>query len=148
MQTSLQDVPEPTLSDPVDLGWGLAPEPARSRRAAPPARVEPPRRPSSEEIDDGWFLPDDAPEPALAAQPVPAPQPEPEPVAQPEAARLDLNAATADELCTVPGIARTRAARILALRDRIGRFESVDDLARVQGLGAKTVETLRPYLTV
>lgn len=129
-----------SLTDPLDLGWALAPEPARSRRPAPPAPADAPRALTTEEIDDGWYLPDDAlDEPTQASH---APQPAPQP------APLDLNSATAEQLCTVPGIARLRASRILALRERMGRFASVDDLVGVQGLGRKTVAALRPYLTV
>ena len=125
-----------SLTDPLDLGWALAPEPARSRRPARPAHAHAPRALTTEEIDDGWYLPDDAlDEPTQAS---PAPQP----------ARLDLNSATAEQLCAVPGIARLRASRILALRARLGRFAAVDDLVAVQGLGRKTVDALRPYLTV
>lgn len=138
-QATVRPATEPPTADPIDLGWALAPEPARSRRPAPAPRATPPRQLTTAEIDDGWVLPDDSPTAPPTAQPCDA---------APQPALVDLNTATADELCQVPGIARLRASRILELRQRVGRFESVDDLAQVQGLGPKSVAALRPYLTV
>jgi competence protein ComEA len=60
---------------------------------------------------------------------------------------IDLNRASAGELYLVPGIGPTVAERILDERAR-GPFKSVDDLRRVHGIGAKTLERLRPYLKV
>jgi competence protein ComEA len=60
---------------------------------------------------------------------------------------VDVNRATADELQKLPGIGPKLAQRILDERGR-ARFKSVDDLRRVAGIGAKTLEHLRPYVTV
>lgn len=54
---------------------------------------------------------------------------------------VDINRADADELQRLPGIGPALAARIVAER-RLRPFESVDDLRRVQGIGAATVERL------
>ena len=40
------------------------------------------------------------------------------------------------------------ATRIVAFREKNGAFKSVDDLLKVQGVGEKSLEKLRPYLTV
>lgn len=48
---------------------------------------------------------------------------------------LDLNAATADELESLPGVGQALAARIVAERTARGRFRSLEDLARVPGIG-------------
>lgn len=61
--------------------------------------------------------------------------------------RIDINRATAKELESLPGIGPKLAARILAERE-LGPFESVDHLQRVRGIGAKTVEKLRPFVIV
>ena len=60
---------------------------------------------------------------------------------------VDVNRAAAEELQKLPGIGPKLAQRILDERTR-GRFRSVDDLRRVAGIGAKTLEHLRPYVTV
>jgi beta-lactamase superfamily II metal-dependent hydrolase len=58
--------------------------------------------------------------------------------------RLDLNAATEDELMDLPGIGPTLARRIA-----LGRpFRSVDDLRRVRGIGEVRMEELRPLVIV
>lgn len=61
---------------------------------------------------------------------------------------LDLNRATAAELERLPGIGPALAARIVAYRDSIGRFRTVDDLDRVRGIGPVLLERLRPHVSV
>lgn len=62
--------------------------------------------------------------------------------------RIVLNAADAQELCRLPGVGPARAAKILALRDRLGRFRSLRQLLRVRGIGRRTLERLRPRLVL
>jgi competence protein ComEA len=57
---------------------------------------------------------------------------------------IDLNNASAAELQRLPGIGPKRAQQIIAERP----FRTVDELRRVHGIGAKTLEKLRPYITV
>jgi competence protein ComEA len=61
--------------------------------------------------------------------------------------RIHLNQASAAELQRLPGIGPALSARIVAARAQ-QPFKSVDDLRRVSGIGAKTLERLRPFLTV
>jgi competence protein ComEA len=60
---------------------------------------------------------------------------------------VDLNTATVEELKRVPWLGKELAPRIVAAR-REKPFQSVDDLIRVPGIKAKTLEKVRPYLTV
>lgn len=60
---------------------------------------------------------------------------------------VDLNRATADQLETLPGIGPKRAQDIIDYRQQ-HPFTSVDDLDNVRGVGPKTMETLRPLVTV
>jgi competence protein ComEA len=60
---------------------------------------------------------------------------------------IDVNRASAAELRTLPGIGPTLAARIVEARSK-QRFRSVDDLRKVRGIGAKTLQRLRPHVTV
>jgi len=60
---------------------------------------------------------------------------------------IDVNVAGTAELESVPGIGPTRAAAIVADRERVGPFADVDALERVKGIGPATVESIRPYVT-
>jgi competence protein ComEA len=62
-------------------------------------------------------------------------------------APVDVNKATAEELQSLPGIGPTLAARIVEAR-KTSPFKSVDDLRRVPGIGPKTLDKLRPHVTV
>ena len=62
--------------------------------------------------------------------------------------RIDLNRARVGELATLPSIGPARAAAIVLERVRHGRFDAVEDLARVGGIGAATIDELRPYAVV
>lgn len=62
--------------------------------------------------------------------------------------KIDLNTATVEELEELPGVGPLRARRIIAWRHRNGRFESLQDLTYVRGLGARSVQDLTPYLHV
>ncbi len=61
---------------------------------------------------------------------------------------VDLNTATASALDALPGVGPTRAAAIVTEREVNGPFGSVDELARVEGIGAATVAKLRPFVVV
>ncbi len=61
---------------------------------------------------------------------------------------LNLNTATETQLEALPGIGPRKATDILALRTRLGRFTAVDDLLQVPGIGEKTLEKMREYITV
>ena len=60
---------------------------------------------------------------------------------------VNLNTATAEQLCWLPGIGSGKAERIVAHRaDQ--PFKKVVELARVKGIGLKTVRQLKTYLAV
>jgi comEA protein len=61
--------------------------------------------------------------------------------------RIDINAASASELATLPGIGEAKAKAIIEHRT-VEPFRTVDDLKKVKGIGDKTFESLRPQLTV
>jgi len=61
--------------------------------------------------------------------------------------KVDVNSATAAELASLPGIGDSKAAAIIAEREK-KPFASVDDLERVRGIGARTVEDLRAKVSV
>jgi DNA uptake protein ComE-like DNA-binding protein len=53
--------------------------------------------------------------------------------------QIDLNGAEARELALLPGVGPVLAKRIAENRDRLGLFDSVDELRRVHGIGPKTL---------
>lgn len=61
---------------------------------------------------------------------------------------VNLNTATEADLQTISGIGAKRAADIIVYREANGGFKSVDDLNNVSGIGDKTMESIRPYVTV
>jgi len=62
--------------------------------------------------------------------------------------QLDMNASTWIEWTLLEGIGEKLAKRIIADREERGRFNSVDELRRVPGIGPKTLDRIRPWLTV
>lgn len=65
-----------------------------------------------------------------------------------DGARLDINRASRAELELLPGIGPRLAERILARRARRGPFAEVARLTEVSGIGERTLERLRPLITV
>jgi competence protein ComEA len=61
---------------------------------------------------------------------------------------VNLNRATAAELDVLPGIGPATAAAIVADRTAHGPFNTVDDLARVRGIGDAKLAQLRDLVTV
>jgi len=62
--------------------------------------------------------------------------------------RIDINSAEWIEWVQMRGIGETLANRIIEDQKQNGPFESIDDLQRVKGIGPKTIEKLRPWITV
>ena len=63
------------------------------------------------------------------------------------AGKIDLRTATEDDLRRLPGIGAITAKKILAHREG-SPFRSIEDLRRVDGIGTKKMDALRPFVTV
>lgn len=59
---------------------------------------------------------------------------------------LDINAASVEELAQLDQIGEVLARRIVEYRNRNGRFRSVEELDKVQGIGKKRIELNRHRL--
>lgn len=66
--------------------------------------------------------------------------------ARPASVRVNPNTAGKAELELLPGIGPALADRIIAERRRGGRFDRPEDLARVPGIGPRTIERVRGML--
>lgn len=62
--------------------------------------------------------------------------------------RLDLNHASEEELCVLPGVGAQRARQIVLFRSRQGAFRSVEQLAEVPGFTKALSDRLAPMLMV
>lgn len=61
---------------------------------------------------------------------------------------INLNTCTKEELMAIDGIGDARAEAILAYRDKLGGYTSVEQLKDISGIGDKTFEKIAPYVTV
>ena len=61
---------------------------------------------------------------------------------------INLNTAGARELESLPGIGQSLAGAIVAYREENGPFTAVDDVDNVPGIGPKTMDAIRPLVTV
>jgi competence protein ComEA len=57
--------------------------------------------------------------------------------------KMDLNAASEEELARVPGVGRSLARKLVEARAAHGRFSSWDQVDAVSGVGAAKLQTLQ-----
>lgn len=62
--------------------------------------------------------------------------------------RVNINTADSVTLQTIPGIGPSKAERIIEYRNTQGRFQSIDDIKNISGIGDKTFESIKKYITV
>ncbi len=62
--------------------------------------------------------------------------------------KININKATVDELMTIPGIGQVKAQSIVDYRNENGKFNSVDELTNITGIGVKTLEKLRDKVDI
>ena len=63
-------------------------------------------------------------------------------------ARLDLNAATIEQLEVLPGMNRRRAETIVRVRERNGPYRRVEEIRQLPGLTKRQYERLLELLTI
>ncbi|MBI3988239.1 MAG: helix-hairpin-helix domain-containing protein [candidate division NC10 bacterium] len=61
---------------------------------------------------------------------------------------IDPNQAREEELERLPGIGPVLAARIIRYRQRFGPFRDVEELKKVDGIGEKRFERVKPWITL
>jgi len=65
-----------------------------------------------------------------------------------EESAIDLNRATAVELQLLPGVGPALSKRIVEYREAKGEFDRIEDVMQVSGIGPRTFEAIKDYLTV
>ena len=61
---------------------------------------------------------------------------------------LDINQASAEQLMALPGIGEVRSRAIVNYRIEIGRFQRIDQLLDVPGIGSATFEGIRDLVAL
>lgn len=61
---------------------------------------------------------------------------------------VNINTASADELCTLPGIGASRAADIVRYREKSGAFQTKEDIMKVSGIKQNAYDKLCDRITV
>jgi competence protein ComEA len=62
--------------------------------------------------------------------------------------KINLNAASAEQLETLPGIGPVTAKRIVDYRAKIGKFKRIEEIINIQGIGEKKFERIKDRLTI
>ncbi|TNF71060.1 MAG: helix-hairpin-helix domain-containing protein [Acidobacteria bacterium] len=65
-----------------------------------------------------------------------------------ESGVVNINTANLEQLSLLPRVGPTVAQRILDFRQENGRFQTLEDLMLVRGIGEKTFELIKPYITL
>ena len=60
---------------------------------------------------------------------------------------VNINSASSEQLQLLPSVGPALAARIVEFREANGPFASIDELVAVKGIGEKSLERLRPFVT-
>ena len=63
------------------------------------------------------------------------------------AGRININAATAADFDSLPGIGPTTAQAIVDYRLQNGKFATIEDIQKVPGIGPSTYDRIKDYLT-
>lgn len=61
---------------------------------------------------------------------------------------VNINTANFHQLWSIKGLGEKKAYAIIEYREQNGDFSSIDDLVKVSGIGEKTIEQIRKYITI
>nr|WP_232337029.1 helix-hairpin-helix domain-containing protein [Lysinibacillus timonensis] len=63
-------------------------------------------------------------------------------------AKVNINLADETELTSLPGIGPSKAQAIISFREENGQFKTIDELKNVSGIGDKTFEKLKEFISI
>ncbi len=61
---------------------------------------------------------------------------------------ININQATVKELSALPGIAKKKAEAIIAYREKNGKFSTIDDIKKVEGIGKDIFEKIKDHIVL
>ncbi|CAM4279516.1 MULTISPECIES: competence protein ComEA [Bacillus] len=61
---------------------------------------------------------------------------------------VNINTATLEELQGISGVGPSKAEAIVAYREENGRFQTIEDITKVSGIGEKSFEKIKSSITV
>lgn len=62
--------------------------------------------------------------------------------------KISINRADSAKLQEIPGVGPATAQKIIEYREQFGRFNKIEDIKNVSGIGDKTFESMKEYITV
>ena len=62
--------------------------------------------------------------------------------------KININTASEEQLCEIPGIGATRAAAIVAYRQQAGGFSTIEDIMKVSGIKEGTYTRIKDNIKV
>ena len=62
--------------------------------------------------------------------------------------KINLNTATEEQLQSLPGIGPSSAKNILEYRNKAGKFNRIEEIINVKGIGEKKFQKIKDRLTV
>ena len=62
--------------------------------------------------------------------------------------KVNINKATIEELSSINGISETLASKIVEYRETNGDFKSLEEIMNVSGIGTKTYEKIRDFISL
>jgi len=60
--------------------------------------------------------------------------------------KLSINTATIEELMQLPGIGESRASSIVEYRNKVGRFNTLEEIVNVNGISKNIFEQIKEYI--
>lgn len=60
--------------------------------------------------------------------------------------KINVNSASKSELMSIPGIGDKLSDKIIIYRNRYGKYQSINDLFSIKGIGKSTANKIKPYI--